>query len=219
MLARRTAQKRRGYQHGDTLIEVLMAFGVFSLVAVGAIAVMNQGSYLASRTLESAVVRQAMNDQAEAIRFLHYAYIAQYQPGQTYDSNEVSPANEWLKIKTVANKITKATDIADIAAAGKCRALPNGALPNGAFVMDTLNAKTITETARMKEASTYSQLVYEGDNLSSFKEADGIWIEAISSTGSAALGYIDFHIYACWMGQGQSVPITLGTIVRLYEPR
>jgi hypothetical protein len=47
----------------------------------------------------------------------------------------------------------------------------------------------------------------------------GIWIEAIPSTTANATGFVDFHIRTCWESPGSSAPVTLGTIVRLYEPR
>jgi hypothetical protein len=47
-----------------------------------------------------------------------------------------------------------------------------------------------------------------------------MWIEA---TGQGAtvnnVGYIDFYIRACWDTVGQAMPVTLGTIVRLYDPK
>ena len=45
-------------QRGDTIIEVLLAVTVFSLVAIGAMMVMNQGTNSAQRSLEVTLVKQ-----------------------------------------------------------------------------------------------------------------------------------------------------------------
>jgi prepilin-type N-terminal cleavage/methylation domain-containing protein len=65
-------------QKGDTLIEVLFAVTVFSLVAVGSLSIMNQGTTVAQRSLETTLVRQEIDAQAETLRFVHDSYIAAY---------------------------------------------------------------------------------------------------------------------------------------------
>ena len=56
-------------------------------------------------------------------------------------------------------------------------------------------------------------------NKASYIGAEGIWIEAIKSSSSTQNNYYDFHIRACWKATGSNVNTTLGTIVRLYDPR
>ncbi len=58
-------------QHGDTIIEVVVAITVFSLVAVGAMTIMNSGLAMAQRSLETTLVRQQIDAQAEMLRFVH----------------------------------------------------------------------------------------------------------------------------------------------------
>ena len=57
--------KRCKYQAGDTLIEVMLATAVFSAVAVGCLTVMNRGLSIAQQSLESTLVRQQIDAQAE----------------------------------------------------------------------------------------------------------------------------------------------------------
>ena len=57
-------------QRGDTLIEVIFAFTVFGMLAIGAIATMNQGTASAQRTLEITLVRQEMDSQAAVLRYI-----------------------------------------------------------------------------------------------------------------------------------------------------
>ena len=63
-------------KRGDTLIEVMIAVGIFGLVAVGAISLMNRGLATAQTTLETTMARQEIDTQAEALRFIHNAYLS-----------------------------------------------------------------------------------------------------------------------------------------------
>lgn len=208
-------------RRGDTLIEVLVAFGVLSLAVVGAMAVMNQGSFLAQRSLETTLVRQEINSQAEAIRFLHDAYVATYEPGQTYNSSDPdSPTKEWLAmiddITTYDATATKLSDIGDTCPTK----------PSESFVIDSRNARYVpSSSSKVTKASSFAQLTYtvSGSNAT-LNNAEGIWVEAVRSPDGpdqfqANLGYTDFYIYGCWPSIGQAKASTMGTVVRLYEPR
>lgn len=192
---------------GDTLIEVLFATAAFSLVAVSGLSIMNQGTAASQRALEITLVRQQIDAQAEALRFLNASYIAAFKTGIT--SYPGTPADEWHLIKALA------PDNANISPLDNC----NPGLNTNRFILNTHTAKLMA--AKPIASTTFSQVVY---NVNNFVSAQGIWIEAISSTVSAdptqaSTGYIDFNIRACWDSPGQAAPVTLGTIVRLYEPR
>jgi type II secretory pathway pseudopilin PulG len=159
-------------EQGDTIIEVLFAVTVFALVAVGSLSIMNQGTATAQRALEITLVRQQIDSQAQAIRYVHQAYVASYQKDGTAPSGI---AAEWPKMTS------KAT--------GK-----GGSIP------------------------PYAQIRYD-DASSAVQAAYGIWVEAVPSTNPDGPGFVDFHIRACWDSAGAAAPVTLGTIVRLYEPR
>ncbi|MDO5481071.1 MAG: hypothetical protein Q4F60_01850, partial [Candidatus Saccharibacteria bacterium] len=62
---------------GDTIIEVLFALSIFSLIAVLAIAVMNLGIAIAESNLELNMARNEVDAQAEAIRFIQSSYLAE----------------------------------------------------------------------------------------------------------------------------------------------
>ena len=59
---------------GDTLIEVTLAIGIFSMIAVGITAVMSSGTAGAQTALETTLTREEIDTQAEAIRFIQSAY-------------------------------------------------------------------------------------------------------------------------------------------------
>ena len=203
-------------ERGDTLIEVLFAITIFSLVAVGGISIMNQGTATSQRALEITLVRQEVDAQAEALRFLNSSYITAYQSGGTYDPT--TPAGQWAVISSAA-----ATDSAsDFGSITTCPSAASS-LRKDSFIINTRNAKYEKLTpSNFELAQTFSQVRY--DNASGqISHADGIWIEPVKfvppSGSQSNAGYIDFNIRACWDSLGQSVPVTIGTIVRLYEPR
>jgi type II secretory pathway pseudopilin PulG len=209
---------RRRKTTGDTLIEVLFAVSVFSLVAVSGLAVMNQGSSSSERALEITLVREQMDGQAKTLRFLNSSYVAAFRAGTTYAPS--TPAGQWALISAniTAHPIINPTALG----ATSC---PTSYL-TGSFILNAQQGTFIDPSqGALVPATTFSQVNYistSGQPVVS--SAEGIWIEAIRSSVSADpnqsnIGYIDFHILSCWDSPGQAVPMTLGTIVRLYEPR
>jgi type II secretory pathway pseudopilin PulG len=202
---------------GDTIIEVLFAVTVFSLVAVGGLSIMNQGITTSQRALEITLVRQEIDAQAESLRFLHDAYIAAYHANGDYEG---TPAQQWaLMVASIVD--TDTFTLTNLSNVSTCP-VPS----SGAFIINTRTAKFVApSTDKLQDAQTYSRVEYEStDSNAAVKSADGIWIEAVRSGDSGDAnqsnsGYIDFNILACWNGPGLSVPVTIGTVVRLYEPR
>ena len=64
---------------GDTLIEVTLAVGIFSMVAVAITAVMSSGTAGAQTALETTLTREEVDTQAEALRFIQTAYASNKQ--------------------------------------------------------------------------------------------------------------------------------------------
>lgn len=219
----------RASQKGDTLIEVMFAFAIFALIAVGSLTIMNQGISAAQRSLEITLVRAQMDAQAEAIRYIHQAYVASYQ------KNGPAPtgiAAEWVRMtsKTSGRGADGASPFGQTNGV-VCPTTTPGQRP---FI---LNARTAKMWDAVPASSSpngslppFSQVIYNDDftidpvtgdtSGPSINQAYGIWVEAVPSPASAnGTGFVDFHIRSCWSGAGSTVPMTLGTIVRLYEPR
>lgn len=70
-------QKSLETKRGDTIVEVMFAIAVFSLIAVITISMMNLGTANAEGALELSTARHELNAQAEALRFVHSAYVAE----------------------------------------------------------------------------------------------------------------------------------------------
>lgn len=205
------------YDQGDTIIEVLFAITVFAMVAVGSLSIMNQGTATAQRALEITLVRQQIDAQAEAIRYTHQAYVAGYQKDV---APPAGPAAEWVKMTNKATgKGANSASVFGQTGIGQCPASVPGEKP---FI---LNARTATVASSVPAMSPpadvslppFAQVLYNAD--SSINRAYGLWVEAVPSTNVDGPGFVDFHIRACWSGAGSAAPMTLGTIVRLYEPR
>lgn len=64
-------------KRGDTIIEVMFAIAVFSLVAVLSVMMMDMGVQSAENALELVTARNELNAQAEALRFVHSSYISE----------------------------------------------------------------------------------------------------------------------------------------------
>lgn len=64
-------------KRGDTIIEAMFAFAVFSLVSIVTVSMMNLGISASERSLELTTVRNELNAQAEALRFIHSSYISE----------------------------------------------------------------------------------------------------------------------------------------------
>jgi type II secretory pathway pseudopilin PulG len=191
---------------GDTIIEVLFAVTIFSLVAIGGLSLMNQGTAMAQRALEIGLVRQQIDQQVDALKYLNQSYVADYGKRGT-------ATTQWKTI-IEENAVDRAQDFNAMVNDGKC-VLPSTAGKAFALDINKLNANPrIAPT--VEDTETYARV----RNDASLVRAEGLWIQAVrSQTTDGRPGAYDFHIRACWTTPGQATPMTLGTIVRLYEPR
>ena len=195
------------FDRGDTIVEVLFAITVFSAIAIGSLAIMNRGTATAQRSLEITLVREQMDTQAQALRFLSDAYTADY--GKNGQATAV-----WKQI-VEANAIApgQAQAFSDVAGASTC-VLPTNAF----FALDYKQLAAPKSAVLLPTAApvTYAKIRYD----TAKPTAEGIWIQAVRSVSKGAgAGYYDFHITACWNSPGQQTPVTVGTMVRVYEPR
>jgi len=201
-------------ERGDTLIEVLFAVTIFSLIVVGALSLMNQGLAASQRSLEVTQVRQQIDGQAETLRFMHDSYVAVYQPNMD-PTSLTGAARQWYLMMQGA-PVTAASKFGE----GNEEACSDP--PIKSFVVDPKSATYIATPTTFVKADTIAMLTYT--NTGVLDKSKGLWVELVRSGTStdpdqANTGYADFHIRACWDAPGLNAPMNLGTIVRLYEPR
>ena len=202
------------HERGDTIIEVMFAVVVFSFVAVSGIVIMNQGISISQKALEITLVRQQVNAQAEALRYIHQLKVTADPTASGLVWDAIASGYYQEKASTFG------ADSTDTVNGISC------AIPSSGFSPFILNARTATLGSTPKAASTkgdtppFSQVDYDEDG--NIDEAYGIWIEAVRSPELTVAPnrprFIDFHIRACWPSPDSEVPMTIGTIVRLYDP-
>lgn len=189
-------------QAGDTLIEVLLAITIFSMVSVGAMTIMNQGTNAAQRALEISLVRQQVDAQAESLRAAQQAHAATGSPASSSWNQVIGPDTAHFNDND-------------------CPDTPNGTPMNGNFIMDARDATRETAAEWLKPINTadappHAQVRYAGGQATSY----GIWIErdeATSGDANTPPAY-NFTVRACWYGAGMNTPMRLETVVRLYDP-
>lgn len=173
---------------GDTLIEVTLAVGIFSMVAVAVVSVMSSSTSGAQTALESTLTREEIDAQAEALRFIQSSYIADKG---TDDEDKQRYVNLWKKITQNAIDISGYTDETKASllqySPDTCLGLydpTNGEVPKyGAFVIDYRNLGTFTnvdqvflsadsDPGKFGETMTYPRLVYTENGAESGTSED-----------------------------------------------
>lgn len=90
------------HERGDTLVEVLMAIVILSVVIVGAMTMMSRGLAAAQIAVEHSQVRMSVNGQVEMLRYARDSYL----------NNPTDPSSlQWAAIITGSN--TTATNYND----------------------------------------------------------------------------------------------------------
>ncbi len=199
------------FKRGDTIIEVTLAVSIFAMLMVSSLALMNAGLSRSQATMQLTMARNTIDAQAEALRFMNGAFISQHpRPVGGF----TGPAREWLNATSAS--FTSASQL------NECRSDFNA---TNILIVDTANmvVRKSGNGANFTRAETYPRLSFGADSNtismpSSYSEAQGVWIEVVRPSDSNAK-YYDFHIRACWTPSGSNIETTLGTIVRLYDPR
>lgn len=189
----------RKFNRGDTLVEVLLGVTIFSLVAVIALETMNRGMAIAQYSLETTLVRQQVDAQAEMLRYAHDMKNDTWK--KLVDNNSVS--------------VSAVNDNEGNLGVEKCpddfstKEFALAATPSLASKISILN-----NPGDYKAAETYARV--DGDT----KKTYGISVRLVkpsTTTGSRDSNKYDAYIKACWMPVGSKMPATIGTIVRLYD--
>lgn len=186
-------------ERGDTLIEVLLAIAILSLVTIGTFSLMNRGISESQNSLERSQVRTSINAQAELLTYLRDQHAAAIASGA---NPSVYPASLWSAITTKATNNTSATP----SSYNQCSSV----MPN-------------SFSLRFDSAvNRYSVDDFSAANLATPTLATpgaGMWIEPKASpvsTNPAYQKFIDFYIKACWDPIASSTKQNMSSVVRLY---
>lgn len=186
-------------QGGDTIVEVMVAFAVFTVVAVGTSGIMNRGISTAEQSLEVTLVREQIDAQAELIRY-----------ARSTDSTA------WDTILAKAKTVSSTPSLS-------MSTCPSSA-PDNSFML-SIDTTTTPGVLRYYNLNT-SPSPYESAAVNSRFDVSGtspkfqgIWVvPTVSDAGTSTVtAAYDMHIGSCWYVPGSDKPMTLGTIVRLYD--
>lgn len=191
----------RRFDRGDTIIEVMFSFAVFSLVIVSAITLMNQGVAMAQRSLEITLVRQQIDSQIAMVQHAR-------QVGSPVWNALRSDARDTI---SGFSSITSCPDGGSLAGTG------------AHFITVQTTAKqdiklNDVSTTTYSGAITYAKV----DTLlqtNSIAHSYGLWMILVKSEGFATNRAYDLHVRACWGSVGVSQPITIGTVTRIYDDK
>lgn len=128
---------------GDTVVEVIFAVALFSMVAVGAITLMNKGVRIAQQSLEVTLVRQQIDSQAEMLRYIH-------QSASRGDSVWAGPWGDLVK-KTTSN-------VVEVVGSNKTQCLP---IEAGFFLYPKNDTIAVGDTRQLKQPETYAKIIGE----------------------------------------------------------
>ncbi|MBR2725518.1 hypothetical protein IKE97_02695 [Candidatus Saccharibacteria bacterium] len=155
---------------GDTLIEVTLAVGIFSMIAIAIVAVMSSGTSNAQLSLETTLAREEIDTQAEALRFIQSSYLA------NRDSADNRYTKLWKKITDPRNVLdAKSLQTDDDAKVNifnftptNCKELYNS---NSTRFSNIKNQKAFIINPRKFDTFTANQL----DSVVSYYEGSGIF--------------------------------------------
>lgn len=229
---------------GDTLVEVTLAVGIFSMIAIAIVAVMSNGVASAQTALETTLTREEIDTQAEAIRFIHSSYIASV-------NQKENPYRElWNAITSKAKTFEPVSEDSEIQSVvqfnpSSCEDLYNPTTSQTighAFIINPRKLASLNDPSEVvisqnqdmfRPASTYPRLVYtdktnDGEGLLERKEelfsVEGIYVIAVKDNNTTKIGeenssaFYDFYIRTCWYGNKSSDASTISTVMRLYDP-
>lgn len=198
---------------GDTLIEVLLAVGIFSMIAISVVAVLSGGTSSAQNALETTLAREEIDAQAEALRYIHDAYVVD----KDSNSSDLPSVQLWRTITN--NAINLSGDVSAQNAILQfmpttCQELysgDNNIFKNqNPFILNTRNlnaenaAAYINSSAILTPTTTYPRLVF-GDSATSNDDtsglvtdfssnlyrAEGIYVVAVADNNSTNLVDLD----------------------------
>lgn len=189
-------------QRGDTIVEVVLAFAVFSMVSVGAMTVMGQGTNASQRALEITLVRQQIDAQAEALRAAHQSYTAS-SDGADSQWRAFARANTGDNTVSYTDVSACPSDVDQI---------------SNSFILDPRTATLVTDANWFQDIDTRTTKPFAQVETGADVRSYGMWIEREYQAGGNVPDSFNFNVRACWYGAGLSTPLQLETIVRLYEP-
>lgn len=194
---------------GDTLIEVTLAVGIFSLVAIAVVSVVNGSTTGAQTALETTLAREEIDAQAEALRFIQSSYASSIGDSDNpYETLWNAITKDSGNNANVASNISyeNPATCSEIYDTDKDNPVSIFSTTNRSFVINTRRLGSSTDVlvqsfpgsqankARFAEASTYPRIIYSATGSTAADEflldngtsntvlyrAEGIYVTAVA---------------------------------------
>lgn len=193
---------------GDTLVEVCIAIGIFSLIAIGVASVMSSGTASSQTALETTLTREEIDSQADALRFVHEAYM------NAKNSSADLQNDPYYKIwKKITDNALTSSNSATQYSPDNCKTIydPNsdeGVFKQKAFILNVRNlsnpdnalisANNATTASVFQPAATYPHLIFgnatnnsdaealtnTNSSLTNLYRAEGLYVIAVKDSGT-----------------------------------
>lgn len=89
-------------RRGDTLVEIIFCFSIFSLITIISIGLMNRNLSLMQGALEVSMARNEIEAQAEAIRFIHNSFLSERE---LVRDQSIDPT-KWQEYRNLWNRLS-----------------------------------------------------------------------------------------------------------------
>lgn len=187
---------------GETLIEVMLAMAILSIVAVSVVSTMVNGTFALQTTLESTMARNEIDAQAEALRYIQSSYIAERDDasaGDTYTKLwKQLTANAISASDAVIYQLVDLDSCATLYDEAQDKSIKRIAGAKSGFIINTRKIGQVDGTivkynkTNFKQASLYPRVVYTNESDSSLNvsgnnvassalyAAEGIYIIVVS---------------------------------------
>lgn len=158
-------------KHGDTLVEVTIAIGIFSMIAIAVASVMSSGTSGSQMALETTLAREEIDAQAEALRFIHSSYVSskRFEDAKNeYATSENNYRQIWGQIISRANTIETEAPASDTPNVGQfapstCDELYDKESPDSLYAQKAfiLNLRNLSDPSSAVVLSNYDSIESE----------------------------------------------------------
>lgn len=176
-------------ERGDTVVEVLIAIAILSLVIVGALRVMSAGQATAYNAVERTQVQALLSSQLSLVRYMRDEYI------RAGNASTTPAAADW---NTVVGRFDAATIDND-----PC----SGSVRSGFYITEDYTAAPASQHV----ISNYSYSAATGAPGA----GNGVWLEAQQVPAG---NFVDVVAKACWSPAGSNVSQQSKIVSRLAIP-
>lgn len=194
-------------KRGDTLVEVTLAIGIFSMVAVAVVALVNNSTSSAQTALEITLAREEIDVQAEALRFIHDSYVATLSQSNPDPESTHNYGNIWEAVVAYATEPKE--EVLSYSPATCAELYDEEKLQSqGAFIINpsklnstnpdeiVISANKGDNTEKFHTTPTYPHLIYAETGFSLIGQSqaadidriEGIYVVAVEDSGTTIVG-------------------------------